>query len=324
MAERSPSTGLKFLSAADRRAVELTVDMQEHRPSPAAGPAPLLIPGPGGELALHDLGGDGPILLMAHATGMHGWVFRPLAEQLAEDFHCWALDLRGHGDSTMADTPEVDWTGFGHDVLAVTDYLDADPIVGFGHSLGGAALVMAADQRRGAFHSLLLYEPAIVEPIESAPRSIHDTQALMVAAAERRRSTFNSRADAIENYATKLPMSEVSASSLHAYVAHGFAESDDGPIHIKCRPDVEAKIFAGTFNQDAWRCLGNPRCPIHLIQGAATDDMHESAAAEMATIFDLPLRRVEGLGHFGPLQNSRQIADVIHGLSASLDEGGSE
>jgi pimeloyl-ACP methyl ester carboxylesterase len=284
----------------------------------------LLIPGPGGELGLHDLGGVGPVLLMAHATGMHGWVFRPLAEQLAEHFHCWALDLRGHGDSTMADTPQVDWTGFGHDILAVIDYLDADHIVGFGHSLGGAALVMAADKRPGAFKSLLLYEPAIVEPIESAPPSIHETQDFMVAAAQRRRSTFNSRAEAMENYAIKFPMSEVSANSLHAYVAHGFVESDDGSIHIKCRPDVEAKIFAGTFNQDAWRCLGDPRCPIHLIQGAATDDMHDSAAVEMATLFDLPLRKVEGLGHFGPLQNSRQIADVIHVLSVSLGESGSE
>jgi pimeloyl-ACP methyl ester carboxylesterase len=254
---------------------------------------------------------------MAHATGMHGWVFRPLAEQLAEHFHCWAVDFRGHGDSPMADTPVVDWTGFGKDVMAVVDHLNSDDIIGFGHSLGGAALVMAADQKPRAFRSLLLYEPAIVEPIESAPHHVHDTQAFMVAAAQRRRPTFKSQADAVHNYAIKLPMSEFSASSLHAYVAHGFLESDDGSVHIKCQPQIEAKIFAGTFNQDAWRCLSDPRCPIHIIQGAATDELHESAAAAMSELFDLPLHKVEGLGHFGPLQNSRLFADVIQDLAAA-------
>jgi hypothetical protein len=37
----------------------------------------------------------------------------------------------------------------------------------------------------------------------------------------------------------------------------------------------------------------------------------------MSELFDLPLHKVEGLGHFGPLQNSRLFADVIQDLAAA-------
>ena len=52
----------------------------------------------GFDVAAWDLGGDGPPVLMAHATGFHGLVWRPMAADLA-DFHCYSFDERGHGDS---------------------------------------------------------------------------------------------------------------------------------------------------------------------------------------------------------------------------------
>ena len=58
---------------------------------------------------VHDLGGTGPSLLMAHAPGFHGRVFAPVAAHLARRFHCFALDFRGHGDMLAPPAWEVDW-----------------------------------------------------------------------------------------------------------------------------------------------------------------------------------------------------------------------
>jgi hypothetical protein len=41
----------------------------------------------GVELAVHDLGGEGPVLLVSHATGFHGRCYLPLATHLATRFH---------------------------------------------------------------------------------------------------------------------------------------------------------------------------------------------------------------------------------------------
>ena len=47
------------------------------------GPQPVQIPGPDGHsVALHDFGGEGPALLFANATGMHGWAWSVVAQQL--------------------------------------------------------------------------------------------------------------------------------------------------------------------------------------------------------------------------------------------------
>jgi pimeloyl-ACP methyl ester carboxylesterase len=90
-------------------------------------------------LRVHDLGGDGPALLLCHATGFHGRVWRPLASHLADTWHSWAPDLRGHGDSAVPPGTEMHWDRFADDVLAVVDALGGGPLAAVGHSKGGAA-----------------------------------------------------------------------------------------------------------------------------------------------------------------------------------------
>src|SRR2546429_7959455 len=65
----------------------------------------------GVSIAVHDLGGSGPPLLMAHATGLHGRVWEPVASELAGRFHCVAFDERGHGDSGLPPGLDFEWRG---------------------------------------------------------------------------------------------------------------------------------------------------------------------------------------------------------------------
>ena len=48
----------------------------------------------------YDWGGEGPPLLLAHATGLHAHVWLPLVQRLRSSFHCYAIDARAQGDST--------------------------------------------------------------------------------------------------------------------------------------------------------------------------------------------------------------------------------
>ncbi|MDQ3897170.1 MAG: alpha/beta fold hydrolase, partial [Actinomycetota bacterium] len=112
-------------------------------------------------LAVHDLGGDGPPLLMAHATGFCGPVLAPLAAHLTTRFHCWTFDARGHGDTETPAGLDWRWSSFTDDVLAVVDGLSLDRPYGFGHSSGGAALLDAEARRPGTFAALWCYEPIV-------------------------------------------------------------------------------------------------------------------------------------------------------------------
>jgi pimeloyl-ACP methyl ester carboxylesterase len=251
---------------------------------------------------------------MVHATGMHGWAYRPLADYLTDTFHCWSLDLRGHGDSSAATNEAFDWGGFGRDASAALSFLGPGPVVGFGHSLGGAALVMAESKSPGALSRLVLYEPALLPPLRSTSSVFLDELAMMTEMAGRRRRTFDSYAEAIKNYAHKPPMASWSAAALHAYVVHGFAEMDDGSVHIKCLPEVEAAMYANTPTQEAhhaWEGLGALDCPVVSIVGNMSGSQHLATAAAASDQFGVPVERVDGLEHFGPLQLPVIVAALV-------------
>ena len=72
----------------------------------------------GFDVAAFDLGGDGPPVLMAHATGFHALVWQPMASAL-DGFHCYSFDERGHGDSFRPPGHSYDWTGFADAVSVV-------------------------------------------------------------------------------------------------------------------------------------------------------------------------------------------------------------
>lgn len=178
------------------------------------GPRPVQVPGPDGHsVALHDFGGEGPSLLFAHATGLHGWTWSIIAQHLAGQFHCWALDFRGHGESAVEANDDMHFEGFGRDVLAVVDAMGERNVFGVGHSLGGAALVLAELARPGIFAELFLYEPGL-RPTSVPSESQVAYQKSMVDAMKRRRSRFASREEALATYARKPPMSSFQAGAL--------------------------------------------------------------------------------------------------------------
>ncbi|MGH9062298.1 MAG: alpha/beta fold hydrolase, partial [Acidimicrobiales bacterium] len=111
---------------------------------PAAPAGPVVRSGDGIDLQTWDLGGDGPALLLIHATGFHGRCWLPLAPALAERFHVWAYDQRGHGASGHTAAGDYrDWSSFVDDCLAVVDHLGLEQPYAAGHSLGGAVGLLA-------------------------------------------------------------------------------------------------------------------------------------------------------------------------------------
>jgi len=260
-------------------------------------------------IAYYDLGGEGPPLLLAHATGFCGPVLGPLSTHLRAQFHCFALDERAHGASDRPPDDDLDWHGFATDVLAVVDHLGLERPFGFGHSCGGAALLLAEQARPGTFAALYCYEPVVypgddpLSPLESNPLSV---------GALRRREEFGSRRDALANFAGKSPFDRLDPDALAAYVDNGFAPVPGGGIRLRCRREDEAQIYARGFSHDAYAHLADVRCPVTLACGADTDsfgpDLLGALARRLArsTTVVLP-----GLGHFGPLEGPAAVASSV-------------
>ncbi len=260
-------------------------------------------------IAVHDLGGSGPVLLISHATGFHGMALAPMAGRLSTSYRCLALDERGHGDSGSPPGANFAWDGFASDVLAVVDGLGLELPFGFGHSCGGAAMLLAEQRRPGIFSGLYCYEPIVISP--SWPAAGHENNHL-AASARRRRAVFASRREAYENYSSKPPLSALAPEALDAYVEYGFADLPEGGVKLKCDPEDEARVYAMAPFHDAFEHLGHVSCPVTVAFGESTDTFGPDYMAELAS--RLARGRIEmlaTLGHFGPMEDPQAVAATV-------------
>jgi pimeloyl-ACP methyl ester carboxylesterase len=258
----------------------------------------------GVRLVVHDWGGDGAPVLLAHPTGFHGIVWEPVAPQLvAAGRHVWSFDFRGHGDS---DAPDGDysWHGFGDDALAVADHLGVarhPALVACGHSKGGAALILGEQKRPGTYARIWAYEPIVFASEEPLPP---EEDFFLARAARKRRNEWTSTDEAYAAYASKPPLDVLTDASLRAYVDYGLRDRGDGVLELKCAPEIEARVYAMGPNHGAYAHLGRMTTAVLVVCGEMSRSIDPKLGA--AIVERIPNGRLEvlpGLGHFGPQQD---------------------
>ena len=270
----------------------------------------------GVRIALHHLGGPGsgtsaPVLLFSHATGLHGRVWEPMASLLCDQFHCVSLDLRGHGMAELPPGSGLAWSGMADDVVAAlsSDRFPVGPVHGIGHSMGGAALVLAAARRPDAFRSLWLYEPVIFPPGGSP---LTDGDNPMSEAAARRRDRFDSLDQAYENYRSKAPLDQLHPDALRAYVEGGFSPAPDGSVTLRCRPSTEAEVFREAAASGTWGTATKIEMPVAVVAGRPDGSGPGAFASTVAEALPRGTLVVwPDLGHFGPLEDPAAMAEEV-------------
>jgi pimeloyl-ACP methyl ester carboxylesterase len=272
---------------------------------------------PGGpEVAWYELGGSGPPLVLVHATGFCAAVLAPMAAVLASRFRCLAVDQRAHGASGPPPGGDFAWEGFAADVLALVDQLGLEHPVGFGHSCGGAALLLAEEARPGTFAGLYCYEPVVYPGDLPLAPSVEGNP--LSAGALRRRRHFPHRDAALRNFSSKAPFDRLDARVLAAYVDNGFEPDPEGGIRLRCRPEHEAQVYAHGFSHDAYARLARVRCPVTLACGEHTDAFGPSLLALLAArLAGAEQVVLDGLGHFGPLEDPAAVAGSLAGSLAA-------
>lgn len=275
------------------------------------------------QLAVHDLApglDDGHPLLVSHATGFHGRCYLPMAAAMAgldrHPVHGIAFDYRGHGDTARPAGP-VDWQRYGDDAEAMAEWLAARhgaPVDAFGHSMGGACLLIAAHRRPELFRRLVVFEPIVFPPEGIGPAERADSDpgdSPMVAGARRRRAVFASHRAAIDNFAAKPPLSIFTPESLEAYVVHGFGPDPEG-VRLKCSPETEAETFAMGPRHDTWDHLPGITAETLVVAGAVQPLQPSSISRAVAE--RLPHSRylqLDHMTHFGPMSHPAEMAAIV-------------
>ncbi len=285
----------------------------------------------GPRFAVHDLGGEGPAVLICHATGFCGMAYARLAALLAADHHVWAIDFAGHGDSDPPADDDYAWHHLiEYAVAAARAISPQQPPAVVGHSMGAAVALQAATAHPGTFSAAYVYEPALVLTPSHTSDSGSTTDSSagdnpvarpnpMVEGARRRQASFPSKAAALLRYASRRPLAALEAGSLAAYVEHGFAEQPDGTVALKCRPESEARTFqaGGAMAVSTLSAA----LPVLCVSGDPAEPLAAIVPPLAQALPDARLRVHHHLGHFGPLESPALIADEIRDFLRTVRNG---
>lgn len=271
-------------------------------------------------VAMHDFGGSGSPILLSHATGFHAHCWEPMAEILSANHHVMGFDHRGYGDAETVDPATIEWQQYGNDALAAARYLsaqhDGQPIVGVGHSMGGASLLMAALREPQLFSALFVFEPIVFPP---TPDNDDRAPSPLAGGARKRRSSFASFDAALENFTAKPPMASFHPQAREAYVRHGFKPTAQGEIELKCLPEHEARTYETGGTHGTWGDLSRISTRVWVLSGAPAPFQPSSFAVKVAeSIPSATYVQYDEMGHFGPLEHPAQIASLVENTIASL------
>jgi pimeloyl-ACP methyl ester carboxylesterase len=281
-----------------------------------AEPQLRMIPLPtrGGAMAALEFGpADRPVdIIFSHANGFNGRTYRTILQPLAESLRILALDLRGHGASTLPTVIEgrQGWLEFRDDLLALLAALDQGPVVLAGHSMGGTTSLLAAAAEPARVRALALFDP-VVMPTDFPPDADALQHSPLVAGALRRRVTFPSRQAVFEAYQGRGAFRSWSEAQLADYVAAGFAETGDDEVSLTCRPEWEASNFR-THNYDPWTAFRESRCPIRILRAAEASTFRlEGREAELGDDGRITVETVPGTTHFLPMERPDLVRQTL-------------
>ena len=243
-----------------------------------------------------------------------------MAHILSAHHHVAGFDHRGYGDAETVDPATIEWKQYGNDALAAARYLSAQhegqPIVGIGHSMGGASLLMASLIEPELFSALFVFEPIVFPP---TPENDDRPPNPLAGGARKRRATFESYEAALENFTAKPPMASFHPVAREAYVKHGFKPNDAGHVELKCLPEHEARTYETGGSHGTWDDLSKISSRVWVISGAPAPYQPSSFAVKVAeNIPGATYVQYDEMGHFGPLENPAQIASLVENTIANF------
>ena len=270
--------------------------------------------------AIHylDWGGDGPPLILIHATGFLAALWRQVAEALRSRFRVVAMDQRGHGDSAKP-ADGYRFEAFAADLQRLIETLELERPMAAGHSSGGTTIVMHANRYPGVIQRAVLIEPILPlrdwfsQPPEGHPggREGGHHPNSMAEGARKRRAVWPSHQELFDSYRERETFRTWREDVLRLYVEQGTWERDDGQVELKCPPAIEAQFFDAVRHVDSEPMLAQMQCPTLLLWGGESHLRFGLAQQVEEAIPRARSYAVPDTSHFLPQERPDEVARLI-------------
>lgn len=257
-----------------------------------------------------DYKGNGPALLLLHATGFLPWTWHPVARRLKEKFRVIAPYFCDHreADPHMGG---LGWLSLAEDLTHFCAALSLEAPYLIGHSMGATVVTLAH-----AAHGTPAAGVVLIEPI-FLPETLYQSrltveQHPLAAKAIKRRNTWTDRDEAITDFKRKPFFQSWDDEVLSLYVTHGITDNTAGGLELTCSPKREASLFMGSMQHDPWPHLPAIACPTLVLEGENSENRPWIDLRKAANLIPRgQYRMVHNAGHLIPMEKPAEIADII-------------
>ena len=270
-------------------------------------PASSFVDVDGVRLHTLDWGGEGAPIVILHATGFLGRIYRPLAERLRAIGHVYSYDQRGHGDSSAAPDGQYGWEWTMRDLEGFTATMGWSGVRAVGHSAGATAVGSLAFERPDLISRAVLVEPVIFESPTAPELGWRNP---FIERTLKRRRIFDSVEAMFSNFSNKPPYDTWQKLILRDYCEFGTRPTSDGRRELKCAPEVEAKFYETARDFDGLGRITRCTAPLLIMFGARGDSLGASLSGKVASqLKNGHVIDVADAGHFLPMEKPDYVAN---------------
>ncbi len=261
--------------------------------------------------------GDGPTIVLQHATGFMPWLWHPIARQLAGAHQVIAPYFCDHRETDL-DKGGLLWMTLADDLAGLCRYLQLKSPILVGHSMGATVMTMAEAVRRVGAAGMILIEP-IFFPEDYYQREGDIEEFPMVSRSLKRRNHWKDAADVKAYLRTKELFSDWEEEFLDLYIEHGTAKGKDFGLELTCPPQKEAAIFMGGVAYNPWPLLPRIECPVLILEGGRSDVGRFVNFADAASRFSNGRHRcIADAGHLIPMEQPKELIEIIRDFIETL------
>lgn len=254
--------------------------------------------------------GDGPTVILLHATGFLPWLWHPIARELAPR---WRVIAPYFCDHREFDPHEggLNWMIIAQDLANFCRALDIDKAAMAGHSMGATVITLASAAFDLHARGLVLFEPIFLPEDFYKSRITVDMHPL-ASKAIRRRDTWNSDDEVHTYLRSKSLFKNWDEEMLDLYVEYGMKRLDAGGLQLACSPLREASLFMGGMQYDPWPLLPRVKSPVLVLEGEESENRAFIDLKKATSSFTHgTYRLVPGAGHLIPQEKPRESLDII-------------
>ncbi len=256
-----------------------------------------------------DYGGNGPAVVLLHATGFLPWTWHPIARELSVDHRVIVPYFCDHREAEPDEG--LSWVVLADDLARFSEGLGLRKPYLVGHSMGATVATICAARSGLSVSGMVLIEPIYLpSPVYRMDMKVDDHPLARLAI--RRRNGWSGPGEAMDYLRSKKLFAGWDEEALELYLRHGMVEEESGGLTLACHPRREASLFMGSRAMDPWPLLADVSCPVLVVEGEESENRPFIDLKKAATDFPLGEHRlVEAAGHLVPMERPKEVLALI-------------